>query len=136
MRQGALSVELHPKLPAGYCEKAAVPIKEDGIVPGLRIPKKVVYFPSCVTRMMGPSRSDPEQARPTPSPFSFPLSPRQALPAARSPLQCLPQWLCLGWTGLQEPPGGPACQLMAGSPHLHRPSQQPGVFPWSQGLRM
>ena len=26
------------------------------------IPRKVVYVPSCVTRMMGPSKSDTEQA--------------------------------------------------------------------------
>lgn len=71
--QGAMSVDLHPKLPAGYSERAAVPIKEDGIVPGLRIPKKVVYFPACVTRMMGPSRSDPEQARPSRLPPPSPL---------------------------------------------------------------
>lgn len=25
------------------------------------IPRKVVYFPSCVTRMMGPARGDPQQ---------------------------------------------------------------------------
>jgi hypothetical protein len=56
-------VNLHPELPAGYREEEPIPLMLGGGAPCLRVPKKVVYLPSCVTRMMGPSRSDPVQVR-------------------------------------------------------------------------
>lgn len=46
MSQGASAVNMHPAVPA----------------PSAGVPRKVVYVPSCVTRMMGPSLADTERA--------------------------------------------------------------------------
>ena len=42
--------------PLAQPKQPAQPVSDKGI------PRKVVYVPSCVTRMMGPSKSDTEQA--------------------------------------------------------------------------
>ena len=42
--------------PVAQPKQPAQPVSDNGI------PRKVVYVPSCVTRMMGPSKSDTEQA--------------------------------------------------------------------------
>jgi D-lactate dehydrogenase len=54
MPKGASSV----KLPAGQTSSSAAQQQEASRV----IPRRVVYLPSCVTRMMGPSASDTETA--------------------------------------------------------------------------
>ena len=47
--QGAAPVNLHPPQPMGPDVGAG------------SLPKRVVYAPTCVTRIMGPSRGDPQQ---------------------------------------------------------------------------
>lgn len=80
MLQGASKLNMHPRVPEQ---------------PKTGLPRQVVYAPSCVTRMMGPSSGDPEQASVHEKLLSLfdkagyeVIYPEVSCPAATSPALC------------------------------------------------
>jgi hypothetical protein len=53
--------EWNPHMPRGAAPVKPAPMPTAAATTGTGIPRKVVYMPSCVTRMMGPSLSDTER---------------------------------------------------------------------------